>query len=73
MIELVYRFDGKSYRECLKCELIAKVRFNNVLDHKHTHIYTDTNTDHFTPLALRVQGNKESWNLTVPWLNGLDN
>ena len=27
VVELVYKFDEKSYRECLKGELIAKVRF----------------------------------------------
>ena len=28
MVELVYKFDEKSYHECLKDESIAKVRFN---------------------------------------------
>ena len=28
VVELVYKFDEKSYRECLKGESIAKVRFN---------------------------------------------
>ena len=27
------------------------------LVHKHIYIYVDTNTDHFTPLALHVRGN----------------
>ena len=31
---------------------------NILLVHKYIYIYMDTNTDHFTPLALRVQGNK---------------
>ena len=49
MVELVYKFDEKSYRECL----IAKVRFKLFLSTNN--IYIDTNTDHFIPLMLRVR------------------
>ena len=35
MVELVYKFDKKSYHECLKGESIAKLRLKNVLVHKH--------------------------------------
>ena len=31
---------------------------NFFLDHRHIYIYMDTTTDHFTPLVLRVRGNK---------------
>ena len=46
MLELVYKFDEKSYREG---ESIAKVRFNLFLS---SNTYMDPNTDHFTLPAL---------------------
>ena len=30
--------------------------------HRHIYIYMDTTVDHFTPLALRVRGNKHQRN-----------
>ena len=58
MIELVYKFDEKSYRRCLKSESIAKVRFKFLESTNIMYkIYMDTNTDHFTPLMLHVRGN----------------
>ena len=41
MVELVYKFDKKSYRDCLKRgELIANVQFKLLfLVHKHIYIY----------------------------------
>ena len=30
VVELLYKFDEKSYRDCLKGELIAKVRLKNI-------------------------------------------
>ena len=41
-----------------KGELIAKVLFKLFLSTKH--IYMDTNTDHFTPLALCMRGNNNN-------------
>ena len=32
---------------------------NFFFDHRHIYIYMDTTVDHFTPLALRVRGNKQ--------------
>ena len=56
MVELVYKFDEKF---CHECELISKARFKFFLVHKYyIYIYIDTNIDHFTPLTLRVLGNK---------------
>ena len=55
VVELVYKFDEKSYCECLNGESISKVRFKYFFVHKHM----DTTTDHFTPLELRVRGKKE--------------
>ena len=62
VLDLVYKFDEKSH-----CESIAKVQFKffwstNIPIYIYIHMYTciyilymDTNTDHFTPLALYVQ------------------
>ena len=46
VVELVYKFDEKSYRECLKGESIAKVRFNFFCPqiYLYTHIYIWTPT-----------------------------
>ena len=52
MVELVYKFDEKSYCECLKGESISKVRFKYF-----SNIYMDTRPDHLTLLALHVWGN----------------
>ena len=52
MVELVYKLDEKSYRECLIGESIAKVRFN-CFDPQY--IYMDINTDHFTRCACGVK------------------
>ena len=55
MVELVYKFDEKSYHKCLKrLKYEPKISFGS---QTYIHIYMDTNTDHFTPLALRVWGN----------------
>ena len=54
---LVYKFDKKSYLECLKGESIAKERFKEYFGPQtyiYIYIYIDTNTDHFTSLALRA-------------------
>ena len=71
MVELVYKFDEKSYCECLKGESISKVCFKYFFVHKHNNIiilYVDTTTDNFTPLALRVRVNNDSyrWNCVTP-------
>ena len=43
VIELVYKFDENSYREYLKSESIAKVRFKLLFFvHKHIYIYIYT-------------------------------
>ena len=61
VLEPVYKFDEKSYRECLKGKSIAKVRFNFFLTTNiYIYIYQDTKTNHFTPLALHVRGNYDS-------------
>ena len=58
VVELVYKFDEKSYRECEKVSRSLKyVRFKIIFVHKHIYIYMDTNTDHFTPLVLHVRVN----------------
>ena len=55
VVELVYKFDEKSYCEC---ESIAKVWFKNCFGPQtYTYIHGH-HIDHFTPLALRVRGNK---------------
>ena len=51
VVELVYKFDEKS---TASVKLTDKVRFKKFYVHKH--VYMDTNTDHFIPLALRVRG-----------------
>ena len=70
MVELVYKLDEKSYRECLKGESIAKVRF---FVHKHIYRHMDTSPDHITPCSrMHVQGNdmgfKVSWFKDPPFL-----
>ena len=51
MVELVYKFDEKSYlRMFEKVSRSLKIFFSS------TNIYMDTTTDHFTTLALRVRG-----------------
>ena len=54
MVELVYKFDEKLYRECLKGESIAKVRLNFFLVHKHIYIYIWTPTPITFTTALTV-------------------
>ena len=56
VVELVYKFDEKSYRECLKrwVDRSSTIQFFFC---PQTYSYMDTNTDHFTPLALHVRGN----------------
>ena len=49
MVELVYKFDEKSYCECLSRSL--------KYDSNIFFIYIYIITDHFTPLALRNRGN----------------
>ena len=47
MVELVYNFDDKSYRKCLKGELIVNVRLKHCFrpqTYIPTYIYMDTNT-----------------------------
>ena len=51
VVELVYKFDEKSYCKCLKGESISKVRFKIFF---RPQTYMDTTTDHFTPLACGV-------------------
>ena len=53
--KLVYKFDEKSYR--VKVSQSLKYDSNFFFVHKHIYICMDTNTDHLTPLTLRVQGN----------------
>ena len=55
VIELVYKFDGKSYHESLKKVSRLLMYDSNIFIHK-TH-YLDTNIDHSIPIALRVLGN----------------
>ena len=52
VVELVYKYTA----DVLKSELITKVRFKFFGPQTYTYIM-DTNTDHFTPFALNVQGN----------------
>ena len=37
VVELIYKFDEKSYRECLKSESIVKVRFKFMFFEKSGH------------------------------------
>ena len=57
MVELVYKFDEKSYRES-----IAKVRFKKkffVDKHTYNTVHMDTSPDHITPCShMRMQGKK---------------
>ena len=39
VVELVHKFDQKSYRECYKGESIAKVRFKYIYFFVPEHIY----------------------------------
>ena len=55
VVELVYKFNELSYHECLKSELIAKVRFE-IFFCPRTYIYTQQPRSHIPPLALRVRG-----------------
>ena len=58
MLELVYKFDENVLPR--KFEKVSQsLKYDSIffLVHKHI-IYMDTNTNHFTPLALRVRGNK---------------
>ena len=55
MVELVYKFDKKSYCECLK-KVSRSLKYSNIF---FVHKHMDTSPDHFTPLALRVRGNKD--------------
>ena len=62
VVELVYKFDEKSYCVCLVSRSL-KYDSNFFLSTNIHYVYTiiyymDTTTDHFTPLALRVRGNK---------------
>ena len=61
VVELVYKFDDeKSYRECLKgyvsrlLKYVSKKNFGPQTLYVYT--YMDTNSNHFTPLVLRVRG-----------------
>ena len=60
MVELVYNSTRSPTVNVRKGESIAKVRFNffSSTNIRIIIIYMDTNTDHFTPLALRVRGNE---------------
>ena len=63
MVELVYKFDEKSYREC--CESIAKVtiqKFFGPQTHTHIYIYIAIRTPIYRslyPARLRTQVIKE--------------
>ena len=62
MVDLVYKFDEKSYRKCLKrlVDCLSTIHIFLCV-HKHIYKYTYINGhqhDHFTPLVLHVQGNK---------------
>ena len=60
MVEIVYKFNEKSYRECLKGESIAIYNSNFLWSTNILYMYMETNSDHFIPLALCVRGNKKS-------------
>ena len=63
-VELVYKFDEKSYHECLKKVGRSLPYDSNFFVQKCIYIYIYkcmyTNTNHFTPLELCVQGNNAS-------------
>ena len=60
VIELVYKFDKKSYHKCLKGESISKVRFNFFLSTYILYIYMDTSPDNITPCSrMHMRGNKK--------------
>ena len=54
MVELVYKFDEKSYCECLKSESIAKARFRKFFG-PQTCIPMDTNTTLYSTCAVRAE------------------
>ena len=56
MVELVYKFDRKSYCESLKRELIAKVRFNHFGPQTYIKINMDTNTNHGVTTMQHLNG-----------------
>ena len=67
VVELVYKFDENSYRECLK-KMSRSLNYDSKMFWSiniYIHIYVDTNTDHFTLLVLRVRCNYVSSFLTT--------
>ena len=61
MVELVYKFDEKFEKVSRSLKYDANFfLFTNI--YIYIYIYMDTTTDHFTPLALRVRGNKCTFN-----------
>ena len=63
VVELVYQFDKKSYHKCLHEKVSRSLYIHSTiqffLSTNMYILYEDTNTNHFTPLTLRVQGNKQ--------------
>ena len=67
VVELVYKLDKKTTTS------VRLLKYDSIFLHKHIYtLYMDTNTDHFTTLALHVRGhkvkkqtNKQSINLST--------
>ena len=58
-MEILDLLNEESVSTFEKVSRSLKYDSNIFFDHRYIYIYMDTTTDHFTPLALHVRGNKD--------------